>query len=314
MESLANSSIEYEDLVLNQKMFDAQMTILKEHYGERIEDVRQYFTKIEDDGETYYCARVRPISFEKLATVYNPPMQYNLPQYPEYILHCLEETLMIIDLWIRRQKEMAEFFEQEVYDESMYYQNNLNKELLELYIKCKKEIPTRRYKHNEVSLSINKGFRKNHKRVRIPNFDNWLFRAAIPQYIEQCYPTIKSVEDAEIVLSHLRRAGRPNDVEFLNEVIYGTYRLIHDFDNSKVKVPLNECKIINCYVRFIGLVDKDNDVIDELNIAARIREIEKHNKQEQMVLNTARRLNINTLDLIDSFLLNQSLFLDLRQK
>ena len=78
MESLANSSIEYEDLVLNQKMFDAQMRILKEHYGERIEDVRQYFTKIEDDGETYYCARVRPISFEKLATVYNPPIQYNL--------------------------------------------------------------------------------------------------------------------------------------------------------------------------------------------------------------------------------------------
>jgi hypothetical protein len=221
---------------------------------------------------------------------------------------------MIIDLWIRRQKEMAESFEQEVFDDSMYYQNNLNKELLELYIKCKKEIPTRRYKHNEVSLSINKGFRKNHKRVRIPNFDNWLFRAAIPQYIEKCYPVIKSVEDAEIVLSHLRRAGRPNDVEFLNEVIYGTYRLIHDFDNNKVKVPLNECKIINCYVRFIGLVDKDNEVIDELNIAARIREIEKHNKQEQMVLNKARRLNINTLDLIDSFLLNQPLFLDLRQE
>ena len=181
-------------------------------------------------------------------------------------------------------------------------------------IKCKKEIPTRRYKHNEVSLSINKGFRKDHKRVRIPNFDNWLFRAAIPQYIEKCYPAIKSVEDAEIVLSHLRRAGRPNDVEFLNEVIYGTYRLIHGFGNNKVKVPLNECKIINCYVRFIGLVDKDNEVIDELNIAARIREIEKHNKQEQMVLNKARRLNINTLSLIQKFKFSQSLFNDLRQE
>ena len=312
MKSLANSIIEYENLVLHQKMFDAHMTIIKEHYGERIEDVQQYFTIIEDNGETYYCAQVRPISFEKLATVYNPPMQYALPPYEEYILHCLEETLMIIDLWIRRQKEMAESFEQEVFDESMYYQNNLNKELLELYIKCKKEIPTRRHKHNEVSLSINKGFRKDHKRIRIPNFDNWLFRAAIPQYIEKCYPAIKSVEDAEIVLSHLRRAGRPNDVELLNEVIYGTYRLIHDFENSKVKVSLNECKIISCYVRFIGLVDKDNDVIDELNIAARIREIEKHNKQDQMVLNKAQRLNINTLSLIQKFKFSQSFFNDLK--
>lgn len=312
MKSLSNSIIEYENLVLHQKMFDAHMTILKEHYGERIEDVRQYFTKIEDDGETYYCAQVRPISFEKLATVYNPPMQYALPPYEEYILHCLEETLMIIDLWIRRQKELAEFFEQEVFDESMYYQNNLNKELLELYIKCKRDIPTRRHKHNEVSLSINKGFRKDHKRVRIPNFDNWLFRAAIPQYIEKCYPAIKSVEDAEIVLSHLRRAGRPNDVELLNEVIYGTYRLIHDFENSKVKVSLNECKIISCYVRFIGLVDKDNEVIDDLNIAARIREIEKHNKQEKMALNKAQRLNINTLSLIQKFKFSQSYFNDLK--
>ena len=312
MKSLSNSIIEYENLVLHQKMFDAHMTIIKEHYGERIEDVQQYFTIIEDDGETYYCAQVRPISFEKLATVYNPPMQYALPPYEEYILHCLEETLMIVDLWIRRQKEMAEYFEREVFDESMYYQNNLNKELLELYIKCKKEIPTRRHKHNEVSLSINKGFRKDHKRVRIPNFDNWLFRAAIPQYIEKCYPAIKSVEDAEIVLSHLRRAGRPNDVEFLNEVIYGTYRLIHDFENSKVKVSSNECKIISCYVRFIGLVDKDNEVIDELNIAARIREIEKHNKQEKMALNKAQRLNINTLSLIQKFKFSQSLFNDLK--
>lgn len=312
MKSLSNSIIEYENLVLHQKMFDAHMTIIKEHYGERIEDVQQYFTKIEDNGETYYCAQVRPISFEKLATVYNPPMQYALPPYEEYILHCLEETLMIVDLWIRRQKEMAEYFEREVFDESMYYQNNLNKELLELYIKCKKEIPTRRHKHNEVSLSINKGFRKDHKRVRIPNFDNWLFRAAIPQYIEKCYPAIKSVEDAEIVLSHLRRAGRPNDVEFLNEVIYGTYRLIHDFENSKVKVSLNECKIISCYVRFIGLVDKDNEVIDELNIAARIREIEKHNKQEKMALNKAQRLNINTLSLIQKFKFSQSYFNDLK--
>ncbi len=312
MKSLANSIIEYENLVLHQKMFDAHMTILKEHYGERIEDVQQYFNRIEDDGETYYCAQVRPISFEKLATVYNPPMQYNLPPYSEYILHCLEETLMIIDLWIRRQKKMAEFFEQEVFDESMYYQNNLNKELLELYIKCKRDIPTRRHKHNEVSLSVNKGFRKDHKRIRIPNFDNWLFRAAIPQYIEKCYPAIKSVEDAEIVLSHLRRAGRPNDVELLNEVIYGTYRLIHDFENSKVKVSLNECKIISCYVRFIGLVDKDNEVIDDLNIAARIREIEKHNKQEKMALNKARRLNINTLSLIQRFKFDQSSFDDLK--
>ena len=312
MKSLSNSIIEYENLVLHQKMFDAHMTIIKEHYGERIEDVQQYFTKIEDNGETYYCAQVRPISFEKLATVYNPPMQYALPPYEEYILHCLEETLMIVDLWIRRQKEMAEYFEREVFDESMYYQNNLNKELLELYIKCKKEIPTRRHKHNEVSLSINKGFRKDHKRVRIPNFDNWLFRAAIPQYIEKCYPAIKSVEDAEIVLSHLRRAGRPNDVEFLNEVIYGTYRLIHDFENSKVKVSSNECKIISCYVRFIGLVDKDNEVIDELNIAARIREIEKHNKQEKMALNKAQRLNINTLSLIQKFKFSQSYFNDLK--
>ena len=312
MKSLSNSIIEYENLVLHQKMFDAHMTIIKEHYGERIEDVQQYFTKIEDNGETYYCAQVRPISFEKLATVYNPPMQYALPPYEEYILHCLEETLMIIDLWIRRQKEMAEYFEQEVFDESMYYQNNLNKELLELYIKCKKEIPTRRHKHNEVSLSINKGFRKDHKRIRIPNFDNWLFRSAIPQYIEKCYPAIKSVEDAEIVLSHLRRAGRPNDVELLNEVIYGTYRLIHDFENSKVKVSLNECKIISCYVRFIGLVDKDNEVIDDLNIAARIREIEKHNKQEKMALNKAQRLNINTLSLIRRFELSQSFFNDLK--
>ena len=304
----------YENRFFEEQQYDALIRILQDHYGERMKDIAECFVEIEHQGTTFNATTVRTITFEMLSTFCSPIIEFELPPYEPNTLRCIEYILELVDLWIRRQKEMAEYFEQEVSDESMYYQNNLNKELLELYIKCKKEIPTRRYKHNEVSLSINKGFRKAHKRVRIPNFDNWLFRAAIPQYIEQCYPAIKSVEDAEIVLSHLRRAGRPNDVEFLNEVIYGTYRLIHDFDNSKVKVPLNECKIINCYVRFIGLVDKDNEVIDELNIAARIREIEKHNKQEQMVLNKARRLNINTLDLIDSFLLNQPLFLDLRQE
>lgn len=304
----------YENRFFEEQQYDALIRILQDHYGERMKDITECFVEIEHQGTTFNATTVRTITFEKLSAFCSPVIEFEVPPYEPNILSCKEYILELVDLWIRHQKAMAEFFEQEVFDESMYYQNNLNKELLELYIKCKKEIPTRRYKHNEVSLSINKGFRKNHKRVRIPNFDNWLFRAAIPQYIEQCYPAIKSVEDAEIVLSHLRRAGRPNDVEFLNEVIYGTYRLIHDFDNSKVKVPLNECKIINCYVRFIGLVDKDNEVIDELNIAARIREIEKHNKQEQMVLNKARRLNINTLDLIDSFLLNQPLFFDLRQK
>lgn len=304
----------HENRFFEEQQYDALIRILQDHYGERMKDIAECFVDKKHQGITLKATTVRSITFDKLSAFCSPVIEFDVPPYEPNILSCIEYILELVDLWIRHQKVMAESFEQEVFDDSMYYQNNLNKELLELYIKCKKEIPTRRYKHNEVSLSINKGFRKNHKRVRIPNFDNWLFRAAIPQYIEQCYPAIKSVEDAEIVLSHLRRAGRPNDVEFLNEVIYGTYRLIHDFDNNKVKVPLNECKIINCYVRFIGLVDKDNDVIDELNIAARIREIEKHNKQEQMVLNKARRLNINTLDLIDSFLLNQPLFLDLRQE
>lgn len=302
----------YENRFFEEQQYDALIRILQDHYGERMKDITECFVEIEHQGTTFNATTVRTITFEKLSAFCSPVIEFEVPPYEPNTLRCKEYILELVDLWIRHQKVMAEFFEQEVFDESMYYQNNLNKELLELYIKCKKEIPTRRYKHNEVSLSINKGFRKNHKRVRIPNFDNWLFRAAIPQYIEQCYPAIKSVEDAEIVLSHLRRAGRPNDVEFLNEVIYGTYRLIHDFDNSKVKVPLNECKIINCYVRFIGLVDKDNDVIDELNIAARIREIEKHNKQDQMVLNKARRLNINTLDLIQKFKFSQSLFNDLK--
>lgn len=304
----------YENRFFEEQQYDALIKILQDCYGERMKDITECFVEIEHQGTTFNATTVRTITFEMLSAFCSLVIEFEVPPYEPNTLRCKEYILELVDLWIRHQKAMAEFFEQEVFDESMYYQNNLNKELLELYIKCKKEIPTRRYKHNEVSLSINKGFRKNHKRVRIPNFDNWLFRAAIPQYIEKCYPVIKSVEDAEIVLSHLRRAGRPNDVEFLNEVIYGTYRLIHDFDNNKVKVPLNECKIINCYVRFIGLVDKDNEVIDELNIAARIREIEKHNKQEQMVLNKARRLNINTLDLIDSFLLNQPLFFDLIQK
>lgn len=304
----------YENRFFEEQQYDALIRILQDRYGKRMKDITECFVEIEHQGITLKATTVRSITFEKLSAFCSPVIEFEVPPYEPNTLRCKEYILELVDLWIRHQKVMAEFFEQEVFDESMYYQKNLNKELLELYIKCKKEIPTRRYKHNEVSLSINKGFRKDHKRVRIPNFDNWLFRAAILQYIERCYPAIKSVEDAEIVLSHLRRAGRPNDVEFLNEVIYGTYRLIHDFDNNKVKVPLNECKIINCYVRFIGLVDKDNEVIDELNIAARIREIEKHNKQEQMVLNKARRLNINTLDLIDSFLLNQPLFFDLRQK
>ena len=312
MEELNELEKGYDNRFFEQPQYDALIKVLQSCYGERMSDIAECFVNVEHQGITYKATTVRCITFDELSTFINPHVEFQIPSYEPDLLQFMEYILELVDLWIRHQKAMAEFFEQEVFDESMYYQNNLNKELLELYIKCKRDIPTRRHKHNEVSLSINKGFRKDHKRIRIPNFDNWLFRSAIPQYIEKCYPAIKSVEDAEIVLSHLRRAGRPNDVELLNEVIYGTYRLIHDFENSKVKVSLNECKIISCYVRFIGLVDKDNEVIDDLNIAARIREIEKHNKQEKMALNKAQRLNINTLSLIRRFELSQSFFNDLK--
>ena len=252
MEELNELEKGYDNRFFEQPQYDALIKVLQSCYGERMSDIAECFVNVEHQGITYKATTVRCITFDELSTFINPHVEFQIPSYEPDLLQFMEYILELVDLWIRHQKAMAEFFEQEVFDESMYYQNNLNKELLELYIKCKRDIPTRRHKHNEVSLSINKGFRKDHKRIRIPNFDNWLFRSAIPQYIEKCYPAIKSVEDAEIVLSHLRRAGRPNDVELLNEVIYGTYRLIHDFDNNKVKVPLNECKIINCYVRYIA--------------------------------------------------------------
>ena len=95
-------------------------------------------------------------------------------------------------------------------NQSDYYHDTMRKELLETYLFCK-QTPIRPRRANEIILTVNKGYPKHRRSLTLPNFENWVLRAALLQYCESHLEDIHSVEEAQKALDTYHEKGRKAD-------------------------------------------------------------------------------------------------------
>lgn len=192
-------------------------------------------------------------------------------------------TLMFVEwgLWCEWLKDqdrdytLGDYYAENPND---YYQDNMREELLETYLFCK-QTPIRPRRTNEIILTINKGFKGYSQKLTLPNFENWVLRAALLQYCESHLEDIHSEEEAQKALDAYHEKGRRAD-EIINRIIYGTYTMFKDAAKDTRTTSTGLCHIIQNYLGYLGLIASDSDAaLDPQNIAGRIKYLLKQGKQ-----------------------------------
>ena len=161
-------------------------------------------------------------------------------------------------------------------NQSDYYHNNMRKELLETYLFCK-QTPIRPRRTNEIILTVNKGYPKHRRSLTLPNFENWVLRAALLQYCESHLEDIHSVEEAQKALDTYHEKGRKAD-EMIDRIIYGTYTMFKDAAKDTRATSTGLCRIITNYLFYLDMISK-YEVENEQLIAGRIKYLLKQGKQ-----------------------------------
>lgn len=171
-----------------------------------------------------------------------------------------------------------------------YYQDHMREELLETYLFCK-QTPIRPRRTNEIILTINKGYKGYSKKLTLPNFENWVLRAALLQYCESHLEDIHSVEEAQKALDAYHAKGRKAD-EKIDRIIYGTYTMFKDAAKDTRATSTGLCRIITNYLFYLGMISK-YEVENEQLIAGRIKYMLKQGKQPRFKLHMVTREEVS---------------------
>ncbi len=252
METITISSI-----YISKKEYYEYAKLVNKLYGF---DLEEDITNLKEDDICDENVRIDRIEPDVMILLKDPKIQAYWNQHTDYdgilfifgVLRLVDHSIIDLYNWIDEAEE-----DKDLKIHSLY-QNNIRKELLNLWEFCE----TQEYNRQD-DLEITIRVTNSNRKIKLNNFDNYVLRS-LKQFCKLHLPEYKEWDDAKIELSRLRKGGRPQTLDEIlaNNIMMGTYTLAQAVLPEDAKISNNLCRFIRRYLNRVGL-DLFSHITDE---------------------------------------------------
>lgn len=252
METITISSI-----YISKKEYCEYAKLVNKLYGF---DLEEDIANLKEDDICDENVRIDRIEPDVMILLKDPKIQAYWNQHTDYdgilfifgVLRLVDHSIIDLYNWIDETEE-----DKDLKIHSLY-QNNIRKELLNLWEFCE----TQEYNRQD-NLEITIRVTNSNRKIKLNNFDNYVLRS-LKQFCKLHLPEYKEWDDAKIELSRLRKGGRPQTLDEIlaNNIMMGTYALAQAVLPEDAKISNNLCRFIRGYLNRVGL-DLFSHITDE---------------------------------------------------